>query len=128
MEDLAGFIVQSIAKKAKEAQAAQAQQALQQLARGRQGSPDLGTVRASARQFVTPAPATQRSGAAARQQAADAAQDVERDAALVSAKTAAARPVPRLLAPFTHPHALLAAIVVSEALQPPLALRQRERP
>jgi len=136
MEDLAGFIVQAIANKAKEAQAAQAAEARQQLARGRQGSPVLtaATVRLQpgtrvvVKPAAPPAPRPQTVGAAARRQAADAAEDVERDAALVMATAAAAHPVPRLLAPFVHPHALLAAIVVSEALQPPLALRQRERP
>jgi hypothetical protein len=34
-----------------------------------------------------------------------------------------ARRVPALLNAFTHPHRLLAAIVVSEALRPPLSLR-----
>jgi hypothetical protein len=33
------------------------------------------------------------------------------------------RRVPALLAPFTHPHRLLGAIVVSEALRPPLGVR-----
>jgi|GEM_PF-5932921 len=125
MEDLAGFIIQAVAAKAKDAQAAQAAQAQQQLARGRQGSPALPA--ASVRRLQPAAP-PQTVGAAARRQAADVAEGVERDAALDLAMTVAAHPVPRLLAPFVHPHALLAAIVVSEALQPPLALRQRERP
>jgi beta-glucosidase-like glycosyl hydrolase len=132
VEDLAGFIIQAIASKAK---AAQAEAAQQQLARGRQGSPVLTAAtpgaqgrRAVVKPVATPAPPPQTAGSTARREAADAAQGIEREAAAVKATAAAARVVPNLLAPFVHPHALLAAIVVSEALQPPLALRQRERP
>jgi hypothetical protein len=125
MEDLAAFIIRAVADSAQKAKAAQETQ----IARAGQAAvPVRGQLIRRAKPAPTPVPAAPTVGAVARQQAASAAEGVERDDALVRAAFGASRATSPLLAPFTHPRSLLAAIVVSEALQPPLALRQRERP